>query len=461
MEPLIAALGGVLLSVLRMQVGWPGILSDPAFFWGGTGAAALLAFLAGRLVLPRLPLMLFSRVGTLVVLALQAAVLSLTALPVVDDPSHGAAFAVGLVPNGSCYLALGLGSHGSTGKPRGITFLDWLAPRLYLMPQLFVLLAGGVLTGMAAVLWRVSVYGEILPTVCSASLLLLSGVVVILLPYLVRFLFPARRMVGPLADRLDLLARRAGVGLRGMLIWETRTRRVSTACVTGFFSWNRYVFFTDCLLDTLEADEVEAVFAHELSHLRCRHLPLLLALCLGGVALCLGCAQLFLAGAAAVVREALLLLWLGAFILVPFARISRIFELEADLASLQFGADPGALTRALKKLRALSGKAHKRHGWRHFSIPYRLKAIESWMNSESYRRHFRRVKRAAVATVFAVFLVGGFSFFASGAYKLDVVSAEGRLGPEGGSALPEIRRGEARAQGVHDEAVDRRRMEPR
>jgi Zn-dependent protease with chaperone function len=289
------------------------------------------------------------------------------------------------------------------GRRGGFAFLDWLAPRLYLFPQLFVMVVGGALLGVA--------------TGSYAGLVLLLALIVLLLPFAMRFLFPAHVMVGPLADRLDLLARRSGVRLRGMLVWETRTRRVATACVTGFFAWNRYVYFTDGLLDALEADEVEAVFAHEVSHVRCRHLPLLLALAVGGVAFSFGGTYVLLDTVSAAWREVVVLLCVALFLLLPFARISRILELEADFTALQLGANPVSLTRALQKLRILGGKPQKRHGWRHFSIPYRVRAIENWVSSAAFRRRFHRLRRAAVAATVAILLGGGLCFFFSGAHK--------------------------------------------
>src|SRR5947208_8027930 len=56
-----------------------------------------------------------------------------------------------------------------------------------------------------------------------------------------------------------------------LLLWDTHGG-VANAMVAGPLPWVRYVFLSDRLLEGLTPDEVEAVFGHEVGHVRHGHL---------------------------------------------------------------------------------------------------------------------------------------------------------------------------------------------
>jgi len=75
-----------------------------------------------------------------------------------------------------------------------------------------------------------------------------------------------------LAARVQTLAQRCGFGLRGIFVMDGSRRSAhGNAYFTGFGKARRIVFF-DTLLDRLNADEIEAVLAHELGHFKHRHI---------------------------------------------------------------------------------------------------------------------------------------------------------------------------------------------
>lgn len=87
----------------------------------------------------------------------------------------------------------------------------------------------------------------------------------------------------PLGDdslraRLEALLQRCGFRSNGMFVMDGSRRSAhGNAYFTGFGSNKRIVFF-DTLLQGLDADEVEAVLAHELGHFKRRHVAKRLAL---------------------------------------------------------------------------------------------------------------------------------------------------------------------------------------
>ncbi len=75
----------------------------------------------------------------------------------------------------------------------------------------------------------------------------------------------------PLKKRLENLLRRCGFHSKGMFVMDgSRRSSHGNAYFSGFGKSKRIVFF-DTLLESLEADEIEAVLAHELGHFKHRH----------------------------------------------------------------------------------------------------------------------------------------------------------------------------------------------
>ncbi|MDP6380325.1 MAG: M48 family metalloprotease, partial [Phycisphaerae bacterium] len=89
---------------------------------------------------------------------------------------------------------------------------------------------------------------------------------------------------GGLRSRLESLARRARLKVRDILLWPTYNTIVN-GCVIGPVGTFRYILITDALLDALPAQEIEAVFSHEIGHIKHRHMHLYIFLAFGGLAL--------------------------------------------------------------------------------------------------------------------------------------------------------------------------------
>src|SRR4051794_6217340 len=95
---------------------------------------------------------------------------------------------------------------------------------------------------------------------------------ILLVPSILPLLLGLKPMEpGPLRDRLETAAKRLGVRYRQLYVWDTRGN-LATAMVTGLVPRLRQIVFTDLLLATLTEDEVEAVFGHEVGHVRHGHL---------------------------------------------------------------------------------------------------------------------------------------------------------------------------------------------
>lgn len=104
--------------------------------------------------------------------------------------------------------------------------------------------------------------------------LIIGGAMVVFLlaPLLIRRLWDTVPLpAGEIRDRLMAMCRQHRVGVRQLLLWRTFGGMINAA-VMGLFSPLRYILLSDALLEMVSKDQVEAVMAHELAHVRKHHM---------------------------------------------------------------------------------------------------------------------------------------------------------------------------------------------
>ena len=95
-------------------------------------------------------------------------------------------------------------------------------------------------------------------------------------PYLVRFIYSGYELRDDRVDRsVGKLISSVDMNIAAEALYTIKSR-TANAMVTGLFRKNRYIFFTDKLLAKANEEEILAIFAHELAHVRHRHLPKML-----------------------------------------------------------------------------------------------------------------------------------------------------------------------------------------
>ncbi|MFO0808666.1 MAG: M48 family metallopeptidase [Gemmataceae bacterium] len=266
-----------------------------------------------------------------------------------------------------------------------------------------------------------------------AAMLSLVIVFLVVAPWPLRFLLGTRRLPdGPLRDRLVAAARRLGFRYSDILLWHTR-RGVANAMVAGPLPWVRYVFLSDRLLDDLTPDEVEAVFGHEVGHVRHGHipyymlfmflsLPVLEGLWAAGVTWAFGPEGSAMAEAwrewgqwNAVPAVALI----GAYVFVVFGFLSRRCERQADVFGCRAVSceqpdcighlpdeplSPGGrglcptgirtFQRALDRVAMVNGISRRKpgwlHAWMHSTIARRVEFLERVIHDPNLERRFQR-----------------------------------------------------------------------
>jgi Zn-dependent protease with chaperone function len=106
----------------------------------------------------------------------------------------------------------------------------------------------------------------------NAGGILALALVFVTMPWIVRLVLGLTPLPpGPLRDRLWATARRLKFRCSNVLLWNTRSG-MANAMVIGIVPWVRYVVFTDRLLEDFSPEEVEAVFGHEVGHVKHHHM---------------------------------------------------------------------------------------------------------------------------------------------------------------------------------------------
>lgn len=255
------------------------------------------------------------------------------------------------------------------------------------------------------------------------------GVILVFAPMLLRFLWGAQPLPqGPLRARLERLSRRLRFRSTDILIWNTHGA-VINAAVAGILPWPRYVLLSDALLTNLSADEVEAVFGHEVGHVRHHHLWFFIAFLAGATTFLIvsmsAVASLIdsFVGESArgqaveivqglVMPSACLALYFGLF----FGFLSRRFERQADIFGCRavscsnlacptehapeswVAGDPPLcpagieiFVQALEKVAILNGAIREARSWRHFSIAKRVEFLSGLASEPRAERTFQRI----------------------------------------------------------------------
>jgi len=149
---------------------------------------------------------------------------------------------------------------------------------------------------------------------------------------------------GPVRHALLDICRHHGVRVRELLLWRTSGSMINAA-VMGLHGRLRYVLITDALLESMTLDQVKAVMAHEVGHVRKHHMPWMVIALIAVLILTAGLIELPLIGLhlAGLISADVLGAWGTTGLLVAqlagalliFGWVSRRFERQADAFAVE------------------------------------------------------------------------------------------------------------------------------
>lgn len=181
-------------------------------------------------------------------------------------------------------------------------------------------------------------------------------------PLLMRFMWKTTPLTDAvLKERLEKLTKKSQTKYKDIVVWQTGSLSIANAAVAGTLHWNRRIFLTDTLLNYFTDDQIETIVAHELGHIRYKHIPTyVLFSCLYLLSY-----PLFLI----LIEQPILkmlptsmlenypiisssgsLLFFIVYFIFGFRYVSRRFEYQADLYAVSLTNKPEAFISALERL---------------------------------------------------------------------------------------------------------------
>lgn len=254
--------------------------------------------------------------------------------------------------------------------------------------------------------------------VIAGGLLALSFIIG--MPWILRLVWRLKPLpAGLLRTRLEAVAARLNFRCSNILLWNTRGG-AANAMVAGVLPAPRYVLLTDRLIADLTSEEIEAVFGHEIGHVKHRHMLYYLSFLLLSLGVLWSVVALFLPDTRDdLVAVPLMVSALGAYIFLVFGFLSRRCERQADiygcravsckgtnclchteeveLAPAGEGLCPTGIRifiDALEKVGFLNGISRDRPGffqsWQHSTIARRVEFLQRMLKDPSLEKKFQR-----------------------------------------------------------------------
>ncbi len=262
-------------------------------------------------------------------------------------------------------------------------------------------------------------------------LLFLFGIAVVG-PVFIRMFWRCKPLeIGNSRSRIQRICKAADIKYADILYWPIFGGRLITAGVMGLTKKFRYILVTDALLRYLEPEEIDAVIAHEIGHVRRKHLLFYLFFFVGYLLLSYAVFDLFIllvlysrpvyriieiigiqqpTALSAIFSLMIIILFLIYFRYI-FGYFMRNFERQADTFVYTLFNSADALITTLKKIATSTGQSPDRPNWHHFSITERIAYLEKCELDRTWiRRHDKKVRKSIAAYLIALLFIGAVGY---------------------------------------------------
>lgn len=238
-------------------------------------------------------------------------------------------------------------------------------------------------------------------------------------PVLVQRFWRCRPLeAGPVRRRIEALCDRSGVAYANIVYWPIFGGRMITAGVMGLVGRFRYILVTKALLQLLGPQEIEQVVAHEIGHVKRRHLILYLLFFIGFmlVSYAMSIAGYYfiflnatvmrlilnwgidLETAFRIFSSVLLILGVVVYFRFLFGYFMRNFERQADGYVFRLFPNAQPLINTFGKIVTTSGQSADKPNWHHFSIRQRVDYLRQCeITPRTILRHDRKMRKSIAA----------------------------------------------------------------
>lgn len=231
--------------------------------------------------------------------------------------------------------------------------------------------------------------------------------------------------------RIERLCRRANMRYAEILYWPIFGGKMLTAGVMGLVKKFRYILVTPALLRMLRPEEIDAVIAHEIGHIKKNHLVFYLFFFVGFILLAsftfnlirffssysesifwlLNSGGMAESSIQPIISSAVFVSIFLLYFRFIFGYFMRNFERQADCYVYSLFDDARPLISTLGKIASVSGQSPDRPNWHHFSIGQRMAYLEKCEADHRWiRRHDRKVRNSILVFFSALLLLGVFGY---------------------------------------------------
>ncbi len=260
------------------------------------------------------------------------------------------------------------------------------------------------------------------------------SVIAVALPVLIKLVWRCRPLeAGAARTQIEVFCEKAGMTYRDILEWPLFGGKMITAGVMGLVKRFRYILVTPSLLKLLNPEELDAVIAHEIGHIKKKHLLFYLFFFISFVLFLSIVTEIvvLLIGASGVLERhgnlfssAFECVYLICIFVIYFRYVfgyfMRNFERQADGYAFSLVGTALPLVATFNRIVAATGQSADTPNWHHFSIKERIDfLLRCENNRDLVKQHNRKVKKSIILffAVMVLICVSGFSFKFSDTYK--------------------------------------------
>ncbi len=240
---------------------------------------------------------------------------------------------------------------------------------------------------------------------------------------------------GIFRSRIEDFCRKADMEYANILLWPIYGGNIITAGVMGLVKKFRYILVTSALLRVLEPGEVDAVIAHEIGHVKKKHLLLYMFFMVGFIPLTFipynlsnviafysepvilfFSSNMNYGAVSSVIWGLLMVIFFVLYFRYVFGYFMRNFERQADIYVYRLLDDAQPLISTFKKIALFSGQAPDRKNWHHFSISERMEYLNKCEADKKWiTRQDQKIKKSIALYIACMLLVGwaGYSLSSS------------------------------------------------
>jgi len=231
--------------------------------------------------------------------------------------------------------------------------------------------------------------------------------------------------------RIENLCQSVNLGYRNILHWPIFEGRIITAGVMGLVKRFRYILVTRALLNMLDPPEVDAVIAHEIGHVKKRHLLFYLFFFVGYMIISFSLLDLIVYAMiyfdplvqafnrmgfnpVTVISFIFSLLIITTFLIYfrfIFGFFMRNFERQADAYVYTIFDTTASLISTLNKISMTGKQSPDKPNWHHFSITERIEFLKKCEIDRTHVvRHNSKIRKSIGVYLAGLILIGGMGY---------------------------------------------------